>query len=100
MIERKTMKEARRKDTGVELGRIFGCLIVIGCHTYLPIVIHDNYDMSRTLVAMFCSDGVAIFWLILGFFPFQNRELFENAPTHSFTYCGTVVVSYSFSLLL
>ena len=68
------MKEARRKDTGVELGRIFGCLIVIGCHTYLPIVIHDNYDMSRTLVAMFCSDGVAIFWLILGFFLFKTEN--------------------------
>ena len=30
--------------------------------------------MSRTLVAMFCSDGVAIFWLILGFFLFKTEN--------------------------
>ena len=70
----KSVKEGKRKDTGVELGRILGCLIVIGCHTYLPIRIHDNTDVSRALVAMFCADGVAVFWLILGFFLFKTQN--------------------------
>ena len=70
----KSVKEGKRKDTGVELGRILGCLIVIGCHTYLPIRINDNTDASRTLVAMFCADGVAVFWLILGFFLFKTQN--------------------------
>ena len=70
----KSMKEGKGKDTGVELGRILGCLIVIGCHTYLPIRINDNADISRTLVAMFCADGVAVFWLILGFFLFKTEN--------------------------
>ena len=65
----------KTRDSGVEIARLFGCLIVIGCHTYLPIS-KDNssFDFTRTFVAMVCADGVAVFWFILGCFIFRNQK--------------------------
>lgn len=65
--------QVRKRDAGVEMARILGCVIVLGCHVYLPI----NGDTGRALIGMFYADGVAVFWLILGFFLFQ-QESFEK----------------------
>ena len=70
----KTDVKKRSRDVGVEIARIIGCLIVIGCHTCLPISEDMDFCFSRTFVAMCCADGVAVFWLILGFFLFQHNQ--------------------------
>lgn len=71
--------QVRKRDAGVELARILGCMIVLGNHVYLPI----NGDTGRALVGTFYADGVAVFWLILGFFLFQ-QESFEKLIRHTF----------------
>ena len=83
--------QLRKRDAGVELARILGCVIVLGCHVYLPI----NGDICRTLIGMFCADGVAVFWLILGFFLFQ-QESFEKLFRH--TLSRIVVPMFFFSV--
>lgn len=46
-----------KRDPAIELARLFGCLIVIGCHTYLQPGTDGVYDFSRLLIAMFFADG-------------------------------------------
>ena len=66
--------KTKSKDLGVELARIFGCLIVISCHTVPPIKIDGIPVFSRVFLSCLFGDGVAVFWLILGFFLFQNKN--------------------------
>ncbi|MBR6403572.1 MAG: acyltransferase [Eubacterium sp.] len=66
------MKESsKKKDIYVELLRIIGCLMVIGTHIKLDGVINGKSDIVRTFVACAVGDGVAVFWVILGFFFFE-----------------------------
>ena len=67
------------RDPGVEIARLFGCLIVIGCHTYLPISENNSqFDFTRTFIVMVCADGVAVFWFILGCFIFRNQKSYSK----------------------
>lgn len=61
------------RKASVELGRIVACLIVIGVHVALPMTVDNSYDISRLLFSCFVADGVAIFWLISGFFAFNDK---------------------------
>lgn len=63
-----------KRDPSVELARLFACLIVIGVHVALSATINGVWDSSRTFIAMFVADGVSIFWMITGFFLFQNKS--------------------------
>ncbi len=60
------------KDICVELLRIIGILMVIGTHIKLDGVVDYNTDIYRSFVACAVGDGVAVFWLILGFFVFKS----------------------------
>ena len=53
-------------DPSIELLRIIGSLSVIGTHIKLEYKSFTNF--SKIFFACLCADGVAIFWLILGFF--------------------------------
>lgn len=88
--------ERHTKDVGVELARILGCLIVIGCHIYLPISKDGRMDVSRAFVAAFCADGVAVFWLILGFFLFRRKQEYQTLLKQTFS--RIVVPLFLFSL--
>lgn len=68
------MREKKGKDVSVELLRIIGCLIVIGVHTCLSAYVDGVYDESRLYIACIFADGVAVFWLITGFFLFKNTS--------------------------
>lgn len=57
---------------GVELARIIACICVICVHIGLITRNDTGYIKSRLLLSCFIADGVAIFWLIMGFFLFQN----------------------------
>ena len=60
-----------KRDPAVELARILGCLIVIGCHCHLPYAGTDGgFDFGRAYLACLFADGVAVFWLIMGFYYF------------------------------
>ena len=63
-----------RRDTGIELARILGCLIVIGVHTLLGYEFENGWDVSRTFLGMIFADGVAVFWLIMGAFLYNNED--------------------------
>ncbi len=65
-------KKANARDIGIELARVFGCLIVIGVHLSLGDVVGGAYDSSRGLINCFLADGVAVFWLITGCFLFHS----------------------------
>ena len=64
----------KERDISVELLRIVGCLIVIGVHTCLSAYVNGVYDKSRLFMSCFFADGVAIFWLIMGFFLFRSSS--------------------------
>lgn len=61
-----------KRDSGIELARIIGCLIVIGVHTLLGYEQEGGWDNSRLFLGMIFADGVAIFWLIMGAFLYNN----------------------------
>ena len=61
-----------KKDPAVELMRIIGCIIVIGVHSNL----YGAIEMGKgaSLISCWLADGVAIFWMISGFFMFKNFD--------------------------
>lgn len=68
-------KITSNRDSSVEFLRIIACIIVIGVHVKLGNAIGDGiFDSSRTYISCVLADGVAIFWLITGFFLFNNNS--------------------------
>ncbi len=65
----------QKKDPGVELMRILGCLIVIACHCVVAYKFDDQYHPDNTFIANLWADGVAIFWLTTGFFIFKSTDV-------------------------
>ena len=65
----------KQRDYRVELMRIVGCLIVIGVHTLPSAMIGEGeYSKSLVLLSCFLGDGVAVFWIICGFYLFRNYD--------------------------
>ena len=62
----------------IEVLRILGCLIVIGCHIKLNDLIDGNPVWIRLFFSCLFGDGVAIFWFILGFFSFDKEESYPQ----------------------
>lgn len=63
-----------KKDSAVELARILGCLIVIGAHVRPNPWVEGAVDPSRAFLCCVVADGVAVFWIIMGFFLFNNSS--------------------------
>lgn len=63
-----------KRDIRVEALRIVGVFIVIGVHVCLPMSVGKNLDSGRALIAAFFADGVALYWLISGFFMFERFD--------------------------
>lgn len=57
-----------KRDIGVELLRILGCLFVIAIHIKLNNTSNGVLDANRIFISAVLADGVNIFWMILGFF--------------------------------
>lgn len=64
----------QKRDPAVELARILGCLIVIGCHCHLPYTGDGGIDLGRAYLTCLFADGVAVFWLIMGFYYFGGSD--------------------------
>lgn len=80
-----------RKDMSVELARILACLIVIGAHSYLSVYYDDCYDLNRVFISCLCADGVAVFWLIMGGFLF-NQINYKNLLIKTFKSIGIPMI--------
>lgn len=61
-----------KKDPAVELVRIFGCLLVVGVHCWINNFGVAIQSKSGTYIACIFADGVAVFWIISGFFMYKN----------------------------
>lgn len=61
-----------KKDLAVELARIFGCLLVVGVHCWINNFGVAIQSKSGTYIACIFADGVAVFWIISGFFMYKN----------------------------
>ena len=62
-------QKKNRKDPAVELLRIIGALMVVGTHVKQGFFTGDgSLSGTRVLIACLVGDGVAVFWLICGFF--------------------------------
>ena len=71
-------KKVYKRNINVELIRIIACCIVIGVHCKLPDFRDGVLSRGRLLVSCFLADGVAVFWMISGFFMF-NKQLGKQA---------------------
>ncbi len=63
-----------KRNPSVELMRIFACLAVVGVHTCLSAVSGDRVDIGRLFISCLLADGVAVFWIIMGFFLFGRSD--------------------------
>lgn len=61
-----------KKDPTVELVRILGCLLVVGVHCWINNFGVAIQSKSGTYIACIFADGVAVFWIISGFFMYKN----------------------------
>ncbi len=68
-----------KRDSSVELLRIFACWIVVGTHIKLSGYYNadGSVDKSRTILSNFFGEGVGIFFIILGFFYFRNKDFLK-----------------------
>jgi len=73
----------KRRDWTVQLMRIIACMIVIGVHSLPNVKISSGvYSTSRVFLSCVFADGVAIFWMISGFYLFRNfsyRKLLKRS---------------------
>ena len=67
-------KEIRKKDLTVQLLRIVGAFLVIGTHIKQDNIINGNPNLPRIIISAITTDGVTIFWMILGFFFFKELD--------------------------
>lgn len=70
------LQRYEKYDYRVQLMRIFACFMVIGCHVRLEPVINGGLDKELLLLHGFYDDGVAVFFIIAGFFLFAVKEPF------------------------
>lgn len=71
-------------DYRVQLMRILACFIVIGCHVRAEPVINGGLDKELLLIHGFFDDGVAVFFLIMGFFLPSTKEPFWKSIGKTF----------------
>ena len=63
-----------KRDVNVELLRILGACMVIGTHIKPPTTVKGALVPARVWISCLVGDGVAIFWMILGFFCFGQTD--------------------------
>ncbi len=61
-----------KRNANLELARLIACLMVIGCHTVLPVFNGNEYELGRVFFQCIFADGVAIFWMLTGCFLFRS----------------------------
>lgn len=69
-------KVKSKRDSSIELIRVVACMIVVLIHLSLNVFAeyHAQVDWSRLFEKCFLSDGVPLFYLIMGFFLTNGRS--------------------------
>ncbi len=62
----------KNKDVSVELLRIIAMTMVVGCHVNPGFKYFDAINPLGVGITCIVADGVAIFWMIMGFFLFRS----------------------------
>ncbi len=62
----------KKRDANVDLIRVLACLSVIGLH--VNTISSGSADFSKVLWRLVFADGVAFFFIVMGFFLFQNES--------------------------
>lgn len=81
-IENKVIKETtkektvKKRDYSIDLIRVVACLSVICAHLCLQVLntAYNRIDWSRLLEKSFLKDGIALFFMITGFFLVNGRS--------------------------
>lgn len=75
-VKSEETKAKSKRDASIELIRIVACMIVVLLHLSLNVFDqhHAQVDWSRLFEKCFLSEGVPIFYLILGFFLTNGRS--------------------------
>lgn len=63
-----------KRNASVELMRIIACLIVLACHCNFLLILSNPEAIYHTYVTGLLCDGVTVFWMITGFFIFNNNN--------------------------
>lgn len=65
----------KKKITSIQLIRVIAIILVIGCHVCLPPILETGrIDLGRLTIACLLGDGVALFFIISGFFMFKDTD--------------------------
>ena len=73
-----------KRNPSVELMRILACYIVLSCHCNFVIIVENAQAPYKEYLAAILGDPVAIFWMITGFFLFNNTN-YKKLWKHTFT---------------
>lgn len=68
------MKEKKNNDAIVELFRIIAIFMVIGTHLKFDYIENGKVLVGQAFITCLVGDGVAIFWMIMGFFFFKKQD--------------------------
>lgn len=70
------VKQIKKRDASIELIRIIACITVVLTHLSLNVFdqYHSQVDWSRLFEKCFFTDGVPIFYMIMGFFIANGRS--------------------------
>lgn len=63
-----------KRDSRVELLRLYACLAVLVLHFKPSTIVNGTALLPRLFVTCLCTDAVGVFLLIAGFFFFQGRK--------------------------
>lgn len=58
----------RKRDVGIDLIRVFACILVVGTH----VDVMGTGDSTKLLIRLLFSDGVTLFFILSGFFFFRK----------------------------
>ena len=74
--KKETVKQTKKRDASIELIRIVACITVVLIHLSLNVFdqYHSQVDWSRLFEKCFFTDGVPLFYMIIGFFIANGRS--------------------------
>lgn len=73
-----------KRNPSVELMRIIACYIVLSCHCNFTVIVENASAPHKLYLASLLGDPVTIFWMITGFFLFNNTD-YKKLWKHTFT---------------
>lgn len=83
----------KKRNANIELARLIACIIIVACHSFYSIILPNTGEFRIAFLRCVFSDGVAIFWIISGFFLF--RKQYTDTLIHTLKRIGLPLLIYS-----